>query len=82
MNVTLCARGAWGGGKDEVGDCPGLCSERPHGSSNVWKEVKMGDVTLQVLKMEEGLLTATKSGNGFPKKWGSPFQKNWVLLEE
>ena len=34
------------------------CSERPHGSSNVWKEVKMGDVTLQVLKMEEGLLSS------------------------
>lgn len=25
--VTLCARGAWGVGKDKVGDCPGLCSE-------------------------------------------------------
>lgn len=57
--------------KDELGDCPGLCSKPrcPHGSSNMWTEVKMGDVTLQVLKMQEGLLTAAKSRNG-------------VLLEE
>ena len=49
----------------------------------MWKEVEMGDMTLQVLKMEEGLLTAANSTEmGSPKKWGSPFQKNGVLLEE
>ena len=88
--MTLCARGVWGVVKDELGDCPGLCSEPrcPHGSSNMWKEVKMGDVTLQVLKMEEGLLTAAKSRNGvLPSKrmgssgrmkWGSPVPEETI----
>ena len=45
----------------------------------------MGDVTLQVLKMEEGLLTAAKiTEMGSPKKWGSSGRMKWgsLILEE
>ena len=43
----------------------------------------MGDVTLQVLKMEEGLLTAakiTEMGFPLPKEWGSSGRMKWGSL--